>query len=182
MNSNNNRRVKYSFIESQLRGCNVEEDQEVLLRIRQLSNFDWFRPETDYSYQTIIQICAVLIQPWLDEGLDLKEAFYQLGCAGAKGLRETVLGQVSFAAAELLTPLDLIARLLKTFDSQSNYGQRQIEQVTPQHLKVTLNDEPAYPSWLEGALITVLQFGIIKEFVLETVVINRDHKVIDVRW
>jgi uncharacterized protein (TIGR02265 family) len=174
--------LKQAFIEAQLKGTGLFEDEDTKQRLEKETGYNWKMPSKEYPFDTISAISNFIIQIYLKDGKTLEEAIYQIGCDVAVGFKETIIGRVAFSATHLMKPQKLIDRILESFSTMTNYGSRSSEQISFNHLRITMKDEPAHPLWLKGVFTTSLIPINLTNLKLEVKTTGFEQVQIDIKW
>jgi uncharacterized protein (TIGR02265 family) len=182
MSNPQKRMVKQTLIESQLNGTGISKNQEVLERLQQETGYNWRLPDKEYPLETMQAISSFLIKEYIKTGKTLQQSFYQVGADLATGFRGTIIGRVGFGAAHLMKPLKLMERMTEAINRHTNYGNRTCEQVSANHIRVIMQDEPANPEWLKGMFETALGASSLTNFRVDVKVLGQEQHRINITW
>lgn len=148
------RRMRYAPLEALLKGLDIAERSAEMRDIIRLCG------GTDYAPSEIPVECFAEVLHYLARqrfgNLPVSEGLFRVGSCLFEGYRKTLLGQIQLAALHLLGPERLVRKIPEFVGRSSNFGQRTVEQVGPNHYRVHFRGVPLPGDYYNGILHAVL--------------------------
>ncbi|MFL5344087.1 MAG: DUF2378 family protein [Hyalangium sp.] len=109
-----------------------------------------------YSFETWCG-CVSLAARELYSGAPEEQAYHALGERMADGYRSTMMGRALFSVLQLLGPQRVLTRVQQSFRSGNNYTEARLQELTPVHLELWVNEAGPTRYLVQGAILAGLR-------------------------
>lgn len=160
-----------SAIEALLRGLKLENNQTVIAELKTLFNFD-YKKDAKVKISQINAIGKFLAKRYFPH-LSLEQASFELGYRGMQTFNETVIGKISLAGLNVVSPGYALKLLPKIMSSNVNFGSRRIEKITKTHWEFIFENDPGIPESTAGMVQALLEMIKLQNPTVEITILNK---------
>lgn len=110
------------------------------------------------------------------------EARQLLATAYMSRYKETILGRILGATMPLMKPEWILRGCPRNYASATNFGTYWVAELEPRHWRFDFEDDPGYPDWILGTLISSCEVLRIPGVRISYQVLEPQHTSFDIHW
>lgn len=177
---------KYLFrqthFEAFIKAFNLDKNSEALAEIKAATGYDHFRPKREYPVEVAFMVVDYIAKRFYSH-LTTKEALVEISEQEAKSyLQNTIMGRVSFASGQQLSPLKLLQTFCNDLNEMNNYKDRSVVVTGPNSACFKMPHDPIWPVYNATGIKTILELNGVKNVKVNYRIISKDNVEFDVSW
>jgi uncharacterized protein (TIGR02265 family) len=149
-----------------LRSLGLHLDQQLRHKYRRIA---WIR---------MLEVAAAELFP----GRPHEESYRLLGEHAVRGIGNTRIGQAITAIARVLGPRRALLRLKEAFPSLNNFMEVILQELKPDHFRMSLNETYGHPEYVQGAVCETMRIAGAKAPVVVIPGATAHYATLDVCW